>query len=468
MSSSAQMRFVGSPAYRQTFDWQLELLRWSFFVLLITGPLCFGATEPWSLLLIEVGSTTVFLFWIGLRWAAIGIELDMPIAACLLFGLLIAAQLFTGRTVYRYATQQALLQISSYFVCFLLARHLLESHEARSKLAALLTGFGGVVALFAIVQASQGNGKIYWIRATSTQSFFGPYANKNHYAGLLEMLLPFALHGATRSGIPNFKRAVSVFSAVLMAASVARSGSRTGILVVSFELVVFLGIRLISLHRLQKQIVPIILFVFCTAFMIWIAGDVLANQTALLHDPIADASLVNRSQIARDSFELVKQRPIFGWGLGTFPVVYPQVASWYSDVLVNAAHDDYLQLLVEAGISGLGLAFVFLCGVFRVGMKRLHRLPNSSVGAALLGCTGLLLHSFTDFNLHVPANAAIFFSLCGMICVAEGETKPRASSLRLRAEIVHPACDCPKPLHGRETKQPAAAPTIRRFQSPTT
>jgi hypothetical protein len=75
-------------------------------------------------------------------------------------------------------------------------------------------------------------------------------------------------------------------------------------------------------------------------------------------------------------------------------------------------------------------------------MKRLHRLPDTSVGTALMGCTGLLLHSFTDFSLHVPANAAIFCSLCGMICAAEGETTPRASSLRLRAEIVHPACDC--------------------------
>jgi O-antigen ligase len=74
--------------------------------------------------------------------------------------------------------------------------------------------------------------------------------------------------------------------------------------------------------------------------------------------------------------------------------------------------------LVETGVIGLALFLLFLGFVFRAGVQRMLHEPASVVSAASLGCSGLLLHSFTDFNLHVAANAAIFFALCGVICTA--------------------------------------------------
>lgn len=160
------------------------------------------------------------------------------------------------------------------------------------------------------------------------------------------------------------------------------------------------------------------LVVCVVLFVAWMAGGDLRNQTAGLREPVTQASMFSRIQVARDSIQLVKQRPILGWGLGAFPIVYPQVATWYSDFVINAAHDDYLQLLVETGVAGLALVLLFLILVFRAGIDQLLDAPGGIVSAALLGCFGLLLHSFTDFNLHVPANAAIFFALCGLICSA--------------------------------------------------
>ena len=61
-------------------------------------------------------------------------------------------------------------------------------------MAKLFTGYGAVVASFAVLQGMAPNGKLYWIRALEQGGYiYGPYVNHNHYAGLMEMLTPFPL-----------------------------------------------------------------------------------------------------------------------------------------------------------------------------------------------------------------------------------------------------------------------------------
>src|SRR5437879_4913903 len=109
-------------------------------------------------------------------------------------------------------------------------------------------------------------------------------------------------------------------------------------------------------------------------------------------------------------------RPFLGWGLGSFPFVYPQFRSFYTDYLVNEAHNDILQVLVETGILGGWAMFWFIVALYRNSLRRLRGsrfdLYNMVRLGAITGCTGLLVHSFVDFNLHIPANAAIFYVLC--------------------------------------------------------
>jgi O-antigen ligase len=398
----------------------VSLAQWTLLLLLMAGPLCFGALEPWSLLLLEVGSVVVLLLWIVLCWRSARVRLDPPTIVLLLFGCLIVFQIWTGASAYTYASQQELLKIAAYFLCFLLARQLFLTSWTRRLPAASLTIFGALLATFSVVQKLQGNGLIYWLRASSTPTFFGPYANKNHYAGLLEMIIPFALLGAARLNASRSQRVLFAFSASVMIASVFLSGSRSGSAVVFFEIIAFVVIVMPASRAGRIRVASALLAtVFGIALVIWIAGGALIDQAAALHDPMADASVINRRQLTRDSLELVRQRPILGWGLGTFLTVYPQVSTWYGDSLVNAAHDDYLQLLVETGAAGLGLMLIFVGLVLHVGIRRFSRAPTGVVSAAILGCCGLLLHSFSDFNLHVPANAAMFFSLCGLICAAQ-------------------------------------------------
>jgi O-antigen ligase len=114
---------------------------------------------------------------------------------------------------------------------------------------------------------------------------------------------------------------------------------------------------------------------------------------------------------------MVSDRPIAGWGLGVFPIVYPQYRSFSTDLLVNQAHNDYAQALVETGVLGFACVVWFIVNLYRSGIQNLRahsKVATAGVLGPLVGCSGILVHSFSDFNLHVPANAALFFVLCGM------------------------------------------------------
>jgi O-antigen ligase len=85
---------------------------------------------------------------------------------------------------------------------------------------------------------------------------------------------------------------------------------------------------------------------------------------------------------------------------------------------VNQAHNDLLQVLIETGIAGFSLMVWFLVGLFRTGLARTarwsHDLHSAGALIGLLGCTGILIHSTLDFNMHIPANAAFFYAACAL------------------------------------------------------
>jgi O-antigen ligase len=289
------------------------------------------------------------------------------------------------------------------------------------------------------------NGKLYWIFPLQQGGFiYGPYVNHNHYAGLMEMLTPFPLVLAATSMTSGNRKIAIAAVAALMAASVFLSGSRGGMVAIVLQ-VLGLGVLLLRKRDASWQ-QPIMLGGFLALviiFLVWMGGNEVTRRLVSIHSEAREEITGGvRLAIDRDGLRMFLKRPVFGWGLGTFPVVYPQFRSFYTTFFVNEAHNDYLQLLVETGLAGLGIAIWFLVLVFRQGASKLKNWTQTASGtltvASLLGCVGILVHSWLDFNLQIPANAALFYVLCAIAALPPLQESQRRRVVRRQSLIVEP------------------------------
>jgi O-antigen ligase len=389
------------------------------FGLLLLGPLMFGAVEPWSILLIEAGSAGLVALWVAKQVieGKIAIRINPLFLPIGMYGALIASQLVFRFTAYRHATVSlALLYLAYGSLCFLASQTLVRASQAR-RLAQIFSIYGAALAIFALVQGVSSNGKLYWLRQPRMGGWiYGPYVNHNHYAGLMAMLAPIPLVlSMTHLASPR-ARNLAATAAAVMVGTIFLSGSRGGMLAITTELVI-LAVVLAQQKRGWRTAVGLGLFVaIVSGLLIWIGGSVLSERIASagpLHPEIAGDI---RGQINRDGLHMFLKRPILGWGLGSFPIVYPEFRSFYTNFFVNEAHDDYLQLLVETGVLGFATMIFFVVTVYRTAFRKVANWSSDINGAVALAClvgvSGILVHSAIDFNLQVPANAALFYVLC--------------------------------------------------------
>ena len=402
------------------------ILLYGTFGLLMFGPLAFGAVEPWSTFILEAGATVLTLFW--LRKQSLDGELNIqwnplffPMAG---FGLLILLQIALGATAYRHDTVSGALLYCAYaMLCFLAGQTLLRSSQAR-KIAVILALYGFAVATFALLQGIAPNGKLYWVRHLSMGgAIYGPYVNHNHYAGLMELLVPIPLVLSLTRLASEKERLAAGIAAAIMVATVFLSGSRGGMIAIFVELVIAAVLLLrqrVALLREKKRMRMVVnmaaFAVVLVSLLTWLGGnDLVSRVSSISTETHTELSGGMRSSIDRDAFRMFRSKPVLGWGLRSFPVVYPQFRSFYTNFFVNETHNDYLQLLCEMGLLGFGIMVWFLIALYRAALCKIGNWSSDVSGAVTLACTlgitGILVHSLLDFNLQIPANAALFYVL---------------------------------------------------------
>jgi O-antigen ligase len=403
-----------------------EILLYATFGLLMFGPLAFGAVEPWSIYVLETGSVLLTLLWLCKQWldGELTVQwnpLFLPMAG---FGALILLQIVLGTTAYRHDTVSGALLYCAYaMLCFLAGQTLLRSSQAR-KIAAILAFYGFAFAAFSLLQGVSPNGKLYWLRRPSMGgAIYGPYVNHNHYAGLMELLMPVTLVLSLTRLTGERERIAAGIAAAIMAVTVFLSGSRGGMIAISIELVLFFLLLLrqgvpLSRHKKGMQFAAVTAFaVVLVASLWWLGGKELTSRvSSIATETHTELSGGMRLSIDRDAFRMFRNKPVLGWGLGTFPTVYPRFRSFYTNFFVNQAHNDYLQLLSEMGLLGFGTMVWFLVVLYRHALRKIGNWMSDVTGAVTLACTlgvtGILVHSLLDFNLQVPANAALYYVLC--------------------------------------------------------
>lgn len=391
----------------------MSFVRTGICVLVAFAVLAHGAVEPWSEGVLEIGTAILLLVWAGTSLSAPDVKIVWnPLLWPLLgFWLVGALQLVLGGTAVPYLTRIELLKFSALLALFFLC---VQSYRTRSQWRnfvwfLLSLGFG--VSLFAILQHFTFNGKLYWVRELQYGGIpFGPFVNRNHFAGLMELLIPPGLAiqilgGERRDQVPL----VALFT-LLPIGALFLSASRGGIISFVVE-VIFLLILIVSRRREKKVLGAAALIVALAALVVsWLGIGAALDRFATYKK--LETSEGRRVEMLHDSLQIFKTHLISGTGLGTLQEVFPRYETFYDGLVVNHSHNDYAEALAETGALGglCGLAFIVL--LFWTAWKILATEGESRGFAyhagALVACLGLLVHAGVDFNFHIPSNALVF------------------------------------------------------------
>jgi O-antigen ligase len=410
-----------------------KALLYAVFGLLLFGPLAFGAVEPWSIFVLEAGSAALFVAWIAKQVLfdvppQIKIRSNPLFLPMAIFAALIIAQLVFRLTAYPHDTVALSLQYCAYaLLCFLASQVLVRAAQAR-LLALVFSMYGAALAGFALLQGISSNGKLYWMRQPRSGGWiYGPYVNHNHYAGLMEMLVPIPLVVSLTHLAPPKVRAVAAATAAVMVGTIFLSGSRGGMLAIVAEFIILAALLVKQKRSLRTAIGIGVFLALVVGLLVWIGGGELSQRIATAGPGHSELSSDIRYFINRDGLRMFLKKPVLGWGLGSFPVIYPEFRTFYTNFFVNEAHNDYLQLLVETGILGFVTMLWFVITLYTRAFKKIKNWPTEITGAVTLACmlglSGILVHSAVDFNLQIPANAALFYVLC-TLAAAEPFAKP--------------------------------------------
>lgn len=153
-------------------------------------------------------------------------------------------------------------------------------------------------------------------------------------------------------------------------------------------------------------------------------------QRALSTFDEQDPSINTRLLIWKTTLEMIKDRPIFGSGIGTFKMNY---LNYQAEFLKNnpyyikysgkagEAHNEYLQMWAEIGIIGLGIFIGIILMFYNLIIDYLKKINNDKdkiiVFGLVLGITCFLIHCLFTFPLHVPALGVTFFALLGLTVI---------------------------------------------------
>jgi hypothetical protein len=238
--------FVREVTIRQRLE---RGLRISLFValcaLLIFGPLALGIVQSWSTALFEAGAAARFVALDGMATHCLRsrVRWNPLFAPMLVFFGLVLVQIAFHHSAYLYDSISELWLYIAYGILVFVAVQLVRADDFIFilRFGKTMALFGAVYAVFAVFQGFTSEGRIYWLIKPRAGSVYGSYVNHNHYAGLMELLLPIALVLAFSGSVRGGKRVLLVFAATLMAASVFLCQSRGGMFAVIVE-TVFLAI----------------------------------------------------------------------------------------------------------------------------------------------------------------------------------------------------------------------------------
>jgi O-antigen ligase len=259
----------------------------------------------------------------------------------------------------------------------------------------------------------------------------GFYVNRNHFAGMLEMTLAIGI-GLLIAGLSDrvagswkafFRHLIEWIlspkmllrlSLCILVIALTTTHSRMGNTAFFSSLLVagVIGIAL-SRHATRNTVILLASLVVLDLAIVgsWFGVEKLAAR--LEATTVQDVQ--EREDPAVHTIALIRDYPVFGAGPGTFYVAFPKYRPERVVNFYDYTHNDYAQIAAETGVVGLGLLALVVVVTLAVALRaqwiRRDPLMRGVSFACVMGVTSILIHSWVDFNLQIPANAAYFMVL---------------------------------------------------------
>lgn len=436
-------------------------------VTIVGATLAFGGVQPLTYTLMEfaVFLAVLLLLWRQTRQGEIALPLPLwPVLFVLwallqlvplpsfvigwisparlldpsLSGLAPSQWVWTALSIYPHDSVVALAKFLAYLGAFLLAAYLFDSQKRKSTLLRTLILLGCFEAVYGIVQYLTGWQKIFtYTKQFDLEEATGTYINRNHFAGLLGLIVPFVLalafyslqrgdrrrqgggseQASRGNSSSSFQSLFYFFLAVVLMVGLVFSRSRGGILALLFSLIFMAFLAQLKVRRKAWMVGIFVVLLAMIGYGLWIGLDPVLARFEQMAEP---GYLQQEGRIAmwKDALRLVRDHPLVGTGLGTFGTGFRHYQTGLVNLYVDHAHNDYLEFAADTGLVGVALLFLpilYLCFKMIVSFLVDPRRYRPAVTLGCIGSTlGMLIHSATDFNLQIPANALIFAVVLGI------------------------------------------------------
>jgi len=455
--------------------------RFAFLVIclsIVLTALAYGTVHYWALALLNLGGLTILILWLLDAWRLGSLRvssnlLQLPLLGALALGLFqllplravapsgaTAIGLANSLSLDPYSTRLVLAQLGTLLIYFAATLVFVDTPHRLRLLVRTIMIFGFGLAIFGLTQSFTSPNKVYWVRELSQSTAFGPFINRHHFAGYMELTIALPL-GLLFSGVVEKERRVLyLFIAGLMGVALVMTTSRGGIISLVAEIMFLVVVTAIwrkqdehrshrqdehnHRHRVQRSRLSdaAIRIGLATALLVGLfLGVVLLGGEFSINRFIdsvnTDDPTTGRAHFWSVTLEIIKAHPYVGTGLGAFGVIYTKYDTRNGLFRLEQAHNDYLQVLSDGGIIGAVLALGFVVLLFYLALKRARSKDDFRRGVALAGlsgCFAVLVHSFFDFTLHTTSNALLFLVMAA-IATLDGrvEEPPRRRRRKSRS-----------------------------------
>jgi O-antigen ligase len=416
-------------AVERVDDWCEKGILALMLAILVFGPLATGAVRTVEFLILQGLVLAMVGLWIVRIWLTPGYRLLWPPISWAILAFAIYAAIRTSHADLDLVARDELVRILVYTLIFLVIVNNLHRQNHVQWLSWILVFLGMLIAAYAIYQFATNSPNV-WHFLRPPQYLgrgSGTYICPNHLAGFLEMLIPIGLAFAVLGRKNHVLRLFLAYAAVVMVVGVVVSLSRGGWIATSLSLLVFAAVVLSKrAHR-----IPVLL----TLVALVLTTSLFAYRSELVQKRVEHAltagsveNIRSRQWLAIPTANMWLDHLWLGVGPAHFDHRFPAYRPVEIQGRPGRAHNDYLNLLADWGLLG---GFIVLAGIGLLGHTtwrtwRYVRREEAEFGArqsnraafvlgAAIGLFALAIHSFTDFNLHIPANAILAVTLIALL-----------------------------------------------------